>query len=55
MWVAPKMLHMVCKSSNLSRGNPQWVRLRGVQGANVEVMNIYAPFMRKKEPCYEKS
>ena len=43
MWIAPKLLHLVCDSGHTRRGNTQWIRLNGMPGQDLTILNIYAP------------
>ena len=44
MWIAPKLIHLICDSGH-TRGNAQWVRLHGVPGMDLAILNIYAPHL----------
>ena len=43
MWITPKLLHLVCDSGHTRGGNAQWVRLNGMPGQDLAILNIYAP------------
>ena len=43
MWVAPQLSHLIHKSEHSRADNAQWVRLKGVLGGDVAVLNVYAP------------
>ena len=43
MWITPKLLHLVCDSGHTIGGNAQWVRLNGMPGQDLAILNIYAP------------
>ena len=42
-WIAPKLIHLICDSGHTRSGNAQWVKLRGVPGMDLAILNIYAP------------
>lgn len=41
--INPKLLHLVCDSGHIPGGFATWVRLHGVPGRDVAILNIYAP------------
>ena len=43
MWIAPKLTHLICDSGHTRGGNAQWVRLHGVLGTDLTILNVYAP------------
>ena len=43
MWIAPKLTHLICDSGHTRGGNAQWVRLHGVPGMDLAILNVYAP------------
>ena len=43
MWIAPKLIHLICDSNHTRGGNAQWVRLHKVPGMDLGILNIYAP------------
>ena len=43
MWIATKLVHLICDSRHTRGGNAQWVRLHGVPGMDIAILNIYAP------------
>lgn len=43
MWIAPPLVHLICDSGSSRAGNAQWVRLKGIFGTDIGVLNVYAP------------
>lgn len=43
IWVAPSIKHMVVSSGQDRSGRALWVRLSGLPGGDIAVLNIYAP------------
>ena len=43
MWIAPKLVHLICESGHTRSGNAQWVRLSGLPGSDITILNVYAP------------
>lgn len=43
MWVAPKLGHLIHDSGQSRLGSALWIRLRGVPGQDVRILNVYAP------------
>ena len=43
MWIAPKLLHLISESSHTRGGNAYWVRLTGMPGSDIAILNVYAP------------
>ena len=50
MWIAPKLLHLICESGHTRGGNAQWIRLNGMQGMDLAILNVYAPHS-SRERC----
>ena len=50
MWIAPKLLYLICESGHIRGGNAQWVRFNGMPGMDLAVLNIYAPHS-SRERC----
>ena len=50
MWIAPKLLHLICESGHTRGGNAQWVRFNGMPGMDLAILNVYAPHS-SKERC----
>ena len=42
MWIALKLLHLICESGHTRGGNAQWIRFNGMPGLDLAVLNIYA-------------
>jgi endonuclease/exonuclease/phosphatase family metal-dependent hydrolase len=42
LWVAPAIQHMVSSSGHSRRGRAQWVRLAGIPGGDINIINLYA-------------
>ena len=51
IWIAPKLIHLICDSGQTRGGNAQWVRLHGVPGMDLAILNIYAPHSSYKR-CF---
>ena len=43
MWIASKLTHIICDSGHTRGGNAQWVRLHGVPGMDLAILNVYTP------------
>ena len=41
-WVAPRLLHMVTATGHSRCGRALWIRLKGAQGADIAILNVYA-------------
>lgn len=42
-WIAPSIKHMVESSGQDRSGRALWVRLSGIPGGDVSILNVYAP------------
>ena len=48
MWIAPKLIHLICDSGHTRGGNAKWVRLHRVLGMDLAILNVYAPHSSHK-------
>ena len=54
MWIAPKLMHLICDSGHMRGGSAQWVRLHGVPGMDLTILNIYAPHLSRERCLLEE-
>ena len=50
MWIAPKLIHLICDSRHMRGRSAQWIRLHGVRGMDLAILNIYVPHS-SRERC----
>lgn len=43
MWISPKIAHLVHSQGFSSNGQAQWVRLSGLPGGDIAILNVYCP------------